>query len=300
MAGRTRCRPDADLTAPDHRRPVEVSHSPAKSSLPVGRASGMSVSPTPGEIYRRAVVEGERRLSAGGLALVANGFNAGFTIVFGLAALGILHGLVEPRFGTGVAKIAGAAGFGTGLVFLVVSRAELFTENFFDPIATLRANRSRATVAGLLRLWTVVLALNLIGAGLLVLILSVDGVMPHEADTALRKAAEEIAAKDPLAGFANALVGGALVTLLSFLLQAVDRVLSRIVMAYLVGFLLAVGPFAHVVVTAAHLFFGATTHAPIGFSEIGIDLAIALAGNLLGGVAFVSLSHIAQAHAEGG
>ena len=107
----------------------------------------------------------------------------------------------------------------------------------------------------LLRLWAWVLALNLLGAALLVAVLSVDGVMPAAADRSLHTVAEEILAQDAPAAFANALVGGALVTLLSFLLEAVDQVLSRIVLAFSVGFVLAVGPFAHVTVTAAHHFF---------------------------------------------
>lgn len=135
----------------------------------------------------------------------------------------------------------------------------------------------------LLRLWAVVLVLNLIGGAILVLILSIDGVLPPGAGRALRTVAEEIAAKDVPAAFANALVGGALVTLLSFLLQAVDQVLSRMVVAYLIGFLLAVGPFAHVVVTAQHLLFGALVGAHIGVGAMAVETAIAIVGNLVGG-----------------
>jgi formate-nitrite transporter family protein len=258
----------------------------------------MPVAPTPVEIHRRAVSEGERRLSASALELVATGFNAGFTIVFGIAALGIVHGLVEPTFGATVAKLAGAAGFGVGLLFLVVSRAELFTENFFDPVATAFDRREQGHVLKLVRLWAVVLALNLIGGAILVLILSVDGVLPPGSERALRTVAEEISAKEWPAAFANAVVGGALVTLLSFLLQAVDQVLSRMVVAYLAGFLLAVGPFAHVVVTAQHLLFGAVVDAHVGAQDIVAKTAIAMVGNMVGGLAFVTLTHVAQARGE--
>src|SRR5687768_17604373 len=96
----------------------------------------MAVAPTPADVYRRAVEEGDRRLSASTLELVATGFNAGFTIVFGIAALGIVHALLEARLGPEVAKLGGALAFASGLVALVVSRSELFTENFFDPVAT--------------------------------------------------------------------------------------------------------------------------------------------------------------------
>lgn len=259
----------------------------------------MPVAPTPADVYRRAVQEGDRRLSASGLELVATGFNAGFTIVFGIAALGIVHALTEPAFGPELAKVTGAAAFGIGLVALIVSRSELFTEDFFDPVAT-AIDRGAGLLPRLLRLWGIVLLLNLIGSAILIAILSIDGAMPVAAEESLRTVADEILAKSPGAAFANALVGGALVTLLSFLLQAVDSVLSRIVLAFLIGFVLAVGPFAHVAVTAGHLLFSLFNGGHVGAADLAAEVGIATAGNVVGGLAFVTLTHIAQARAGTG
>ena len=244
--------------------------------------------------------EGERRLSATGLQLVTTGFNAGFTIAFGVAALGIVQAQTEPAVGPEMARVLGAVAFGVGLVFLVVSRSELFTENFFDPVATVFERPSAALTMRLVRLWTVVLALNLIGTTLLVAILSIDGTMPMSAERALDAAAEEILARDTSAALANAVVGGTLVTLLSFLLQAVDQVLSRIVLAFFVGSLLAVGPFAHVAVTAAHLLFAILNRGHVVATEVIVEVALVTGGNLVGGLAFVTLSHVAEARAESG
>jgi hypothetical protein len=70
---------------------------------------GGSQSPT--EIFDRAVEEGNRRLDQSLLELVSTSFIAGFTIVFGIVALGIVEALVEPEFGH-VGKLAGALAFG--------------------------------------------------------------------------------------------------------------------------------------------------------------------------------------------
>lgn len=56
---------------------------------------------SPAEIFDRTVDEGERRLDQSTLELVATSFIAGFAIVFGFVALGIVHALVEPQFGEG-------------------------------------------------------------------------------------------------------------------------------------------------------------------------------------------------------
>lgn len=254
----------------------------------------MAVAPNPSEIFHRAAEEGERRLDQSLLELVSTGFIAGFTIIFGIVALGIAHAAVEPRLGE-IARIAGALAFAIGLVFLVIGRAELFSENFFDPAATAFKRRESGMLLRLLRLWGITFVLNLVGGALFALTLSVDGVLPEGAGSALRKIAEEIAARGTWAGFVSAIVGGALVALLSFLLQAVNGVGSRIVMAYLVGFVLALGPFVHVIVTVLHVFIGILLGAPVGFGTLARIMATATVGNLVGGVGLVTLSHVAQA-----
>jgi formate/nitrite transporter FocA (FNT family) len=264
----------------------------------------MAVAPRPSEIFERAAEEGERRLDQSLLELTATGFIAGFTIVFGIAALGIVHAAVAPH-SSGLAGVAGALAFAIGLVFLIVGRAELFTENFFDPAATV-AKRTvakrreaggapRGLLARLLRLWGVTFVLNLAGGALFALVMAVPGVLPAGTAGALSTVAEDLAARGPGAGFASAVVGGGLVALMSFLLQATDGVGSRVVVAYLVGFLLALGPFDHVIVTVLHVFFGVLFDASVGFEDLARVMAVATAGNIVGGLGLVTLSHIAQA-----
>ena len=254
----------------------------------------MAVAPDPSEIFDRAAKEGRRRLDQPMLELVSTSFIAGFTIVFGIVALGIAHAAAEPSFGE-VARLAGALAFAPGLVFLVAGRAELFNENFFDPIATVFKRREPGMLVRLWRLWGVTFVLNLVGGALFALLFSVHGVLPEGAPDALSKVAEEIANREVWAGFVSAIIGGGLVALLSFMSEAVNSVASRIALAYLVGFLLAAGPFDHVVVTVLHLFFGILFGASIGYGELAVVMAIATAGNLAGGIGLVTLSHVAQA-----
>lgn len=260
----------------------------------------MPVAPTPREIYERSIVEGQRRLRASTVELLATGFNAGFTIVFGIAAFGAITGLLEPALGAGVARLGGGLGFGIGLMFLVVTRAELFTENFFDPVATVvRDHRGRRGVVDLGRLWALVLVLNLVGGALLALVMSLGSVLPASAAPTLQREALDIVDKSAGALFASALVGGALVTLLSFMLQAVDRVLSQMIVALAVGFLLAITPLAHSVVTALHLLMGRLEGGDVALPTAAAATATVVLGNVVGGLAFVTLSHITQAAGDG-
>lgn len=254
----------------------------------------MATAPTPSEIFSRAAEEGQRRLDQPLLELVSTGFIAGFTIIFGMVALGVAHAMVEPH-SEGIARIAGALAFASGFVFLIVGRSELFAENFFDPIATAFERRESGIMFRILRLWGITLVLNLVGGCLFALVVSVQGVLPDGAGSALRTVAEEIAGRGIGAGLAAAVVGGALVALLSFLVQAVDSDGGRITMAFFVGFLLALGPFDHVVVSVLHLFLGIFFGASISLQSLSAVLLTATAGNLVGGIGLVTLSHAAQA-----
>ncbi len=253
----------------------------------------MSVAPDPAEIFDRAVEEGERRLDQSLLELTATSFIAGFTIVFGIATLGVVDGLVEPEFGE-VAHIAGALTFGVGVVFLVVGRSELFNENFFDPAAKAVDRDGSWLLWPLVRLWTVTLVVNLVGGFLFAFVFAVDGVLPSGSAHALSRTAEGIVHRPLWGKFASAIVGGALVSLLSFLLEAVNSVRSRITMAYIVGFLLALGPFDHVIVTAIHVFFGLLFGAGVSYGGLVEIIVIATAGNFVGGIGLVTVTHVAQ------
>ena len=257
-------------------------------------SGGMSVAPSPEEIYDRAEAEGRRRLDMPPLEQVSTAFIAGVTIVFGIVALGVTESLAEPDLGAGPAKLLGALAFGIGLVFLVVGRSELFSENFFDPVAAAIDDGKLSEWARLLRLWVVVLVLNLVGGAVLVAVLTVEGALPSGAPETLTKIAEEIAAKEAPATLARAVLAGALLTLLSYLLHAVTSVRSRITVAFMVGYLVALGPFDHVVVSALHLLFGIWLSDAVGFGDLLVNVGLATAGNLVGGLLLMTLTHTAQ------
>ncbi len=234
------------------------------------------------------------------LEKVATAFIAGVTIVFGIVALAVVYALVEPELGPGIADLAAGIAFGIGLVFLVVGRTELFSENFFGPVAaTIEKGTSRAWV-DLATLWMVILILNMVGGALLAAILTVDGGLPDQAPEALIRVADEIAAKDWAATFVRAIAAGALLTLLSYMLHGCDSTGSRIRVAFIVGFFVAVGPFDHVVVSALHLLFGVWFGAAITYADVGANFVLSTIGNLLGGLLLITLTHTAQVKASSG
>ncbi len=258
----------------------------------------MADPPSPRAIYEKATDEGRRRLAMPALEKAATAFIAGVTIVFGIVALAVVYAIVEEALGRGLAELAGAAAFAIGVVFLVIGRTELFTENFFGPVAAVVDDRSAFTSGSLASLWLVTLVLNLIGGAIFALLLTVEGGLPDGAPEALVTAAEEVAGKAVLATLVRAIAAGALLTLLSYMLHACDSAIARIALAYIVGFFVAIGPFDHVVVSALHLLFGVWFDAAVGYADVATNLALSTAGNLAGGLLLITLTHTAQVKAR--
>ena len=255
----------------------------------------MSAASAPEEIYDRAKTEGRRRLLISPLDQITTAFIAGVTIVFGMAALGVVHALVEPELGSGLAKLAGAIAFGIGFVFLIVGRAELFSENFFDPVAAAIDMEDRRRWGLLLRLWAFTFGLNLVGGAVLLAVLTVEGALPSASAEVLVKVAEEFVSKSSAATLARAVLAGALITLMSYMLVAVDSSIARIVIAYVVGVLLALGPFDHVIVSGLHILYGVWESDAVSYADFGLSLLLSTLGNLVGGLLLMTFTHAARA-----
>jgi formate-nitrite transporter family protein len=259
---------------------------------------GMPIPPSPQQIFERSLAEGRRRLHMRLVQQISTGFLAGVTITFGIVALAVTDAEIGRDLGPGVATVAGSMAFGVGLVLLIVGRSELFSENFLEPVAAAFVeHRLAAGVARLARLWAVILVLNVVGGAALAGVMTVPDALPEGSSDALMRIADEIATKGAAATLARAVLAGALITLLSYLLSAVDTVLGRMVVAYLVGVLLALGPFDHVAVSVIHLLFGIWLGDGIGFGygDIALTAGVTALGNLVGGLLFITVSQVARA-----
>ncbi len=144
------------------------------------------------------------------------------------------------------------------------------------------------------RLWGLTLLFNLVGGVTLALILTTGGALPEGTPHALVEVAERLEGREAWPDFMNAIAGGALVTLLSWLVLAVGSGFARFAVAWAVGSLLALGPFNHVVVTVLQLVFGLRYDAAYGYEGLFEAAAVGTAGNLIGGIVFVTLIRAGQ------
>jgi formate/nitrite transporter FocA (FNT family) len=250
-------------------------------------------SPDPREMFARTRDEGERRLRRSRLELVTTSLVAGFDIVFGVIAIATVTALVTPALGPSAAHFVGSLFFGIAFIFIVVGRSELFTENFFVPITALR--RGTLTKMKLAELWTISPFMNVLGGTLLILVATTKGVLPEGTPTAINELASHIDDMNLWTAFCSAIIGGALITAMTWMVEGVGTVGGRIVVAWVAGTLLAMASLNHVIVVTLELIFGMRLGTTISLEDPAVNFVVAAAGNMIGGLLFVTLTRTSQA-----
>jgi formate/nitrite transporter FocA (FNT family) len=248
--------------------------------------------PQPEEIYERTREEGARRLERPLPEVVSTALAAGFDIVAGVTALVLVSAQLEHWTGRQAAHVFASFAFGIGFVFLVVGKAELFTENFLVPIAGLENNRD--SWWGLAKLWTLSPFFNVLGGTLMVTLLSIHSVLPYGTGALAVDTAATIHANGTLALFVSAIFAGSLITAMTWFVEGQPSMLVRVFVAWIAGSLLALGAFNHVIVVTIELVFGVRFGAHIPWSFVVSNFFLAAAGNIVGGVGLVTLNRLTQ------
>jgi formate/nitrite transporter FocA (FNT family) len=253
----------------------------------------MSDAPEPDDIYREMREEGRNRLERSRLELAASSLVAGFDIVFGVIALGAASAAVTPHFGKQAGHLAGALAFGIAFIFITVGRSELFTENFMVPITGL--TKGLGSKLKLAQLWLLSPVFNILGGTILILIVTTHGLLPAGANPVIKVAALHIHGYDLSTAFASAIVGGALITLMTWLIEGSPTPGTRILVAWIAGAVLALSSLDHVIVVTLEMIFGNRFGAHVPWIDVLQNAGVAVAGNMIGGLGFVTLTRIAQA-----
>jgi formate/nitrite transporter FocA (FNT family) len=242
-----------------------------------------SVNPELHDAFQRSVEEGDVRLNRTLPSLLATGFIGGADVSIGVLALLV----VLDSTGN---EILAAVAFTVGLITLTLAKSELFTENFLVPLTSVVSRR--ATIGDLLRLWAGTLTTNLIG-GWLVVGLIVSG-FPR-----LKAVAVHVGEHYPAIGigwrsFAGAVLGGAVITLMTWMERSTESIGAKLVAAIVTGFILAAAPLNHVVVVSLEMFAAMMYGAPFGYLDWVSSAAWYTLGNILGGVVFVTGLRLVQ------
>ena len=251
----------------------------------------------PADIWDQGVDEGERRLTRSIPGLLATGLVGGVDIMLGIVALTVTSGALALVMPEPTAHLLGSFTFGIGLVFLVIGRSELFTENFLVPVSAVFHDRARWPA--LLRLWAGTLVGNLVGLFALAAMLVRAGLVPPETLEAAGEVAETFGERDFVSALLSAIIAGTVMTLLTWLAHATSSDGARVAVALLIGFVLAAPSLNHAVVSFGEMAFGILAdRGEADWGDLAQNFPVAVLGNLLGGLTFVTLARLVQVRGD--
>lgn len=238
------------------------------------------------ETFLRTVSEGEHRLTRSWPGLLATGVVGGLDV-----GLGIL-GLLLVKEATGSSLLAGLA-FGIGFMALTLAQSELFTENFLVPVMAVTARR--ASIGQLLRLWFGTAVMNLAGGWIMTGLIMAG--QPKLRATAVEIATEY--ARFPVGrAFALAILGGLVITLMTWMERSTESVPAKLAAAVAAAFLLVAGSLNHAIVVSLLSFAALHAGAPFGYAHWLAVAGLATVGNMIGGLGLVTMVRLVQVGSE--
>jgi len=249
-------------------------------------------SPSAETVHHAILLEGREELKRPASALAWSGLAAGLSMGFSLVAEGLLRAtLPEWEWATAVSKL----GYAVGFLFVTLGRQQLFTESTLVAVLPVFHDRSGKSIAALLRLWTVVLLMNLVGACAFAAFAANTNVFPADARDAFAAIGREAIRHTFLDDLLKGIVGGWLVALMVWLLPASES--SKFWTILLTTYLIAFGELTHIIAGTVETFYlVASGAATFGEYVFGYMVPV-LIGNTIGGVVFVAAINHAQVEA---
>lgn len=266
----------------------EPSEKASESSLGSGPQVGTRFSAE--EIHDNVSEAAEEELERPTSELIWSALASGLLLGFSFLAVAFATSLVPPAYHT----LATAIAYPLGFVFVVHARHQLFTENTLEPVIPLLEKRDGGTLGRLLRLWAIVLPLNLVGALIFAEVLAHTQVVEPKLLTPLLDAARVSTEGSAQLIFYKAIWAGWLIALMAWLMSATHDTTAQIILIWLTTAPIAAFGFRHSIAGAIEAFYRASVgDAP--WSQMIFTFEIpAILGNIIGGVVLVALVNHGQ------
>ena len=244
-------------------------------------------------VYEIIRVEGEGELGRAVSALWWSGLAAGISMGFSFLGQAVLAAhLPEAPWRDAVASF----GYSVGFLIVILGRQQLFTENTLTPVLPVMAHPTRAWIIGLLRLWGIVFAANMVGCFLFALTLSQTSIFEPEVVREFAAMVEHIMANTPGEMFLKAVGAGWLVAALVWMMPSAEG--SEFPLILVMGYLIALFGFTHIVAGSAEIMYG-WLMGQVSFADgITVFLLPTLAGNVAGGTLLFGVLSYRQVREE--
>jgi formate-nitrite transporter family protein len=232
--------------------------------------------------------EGKTELRRSSQALAWSGLGAGLSIGLSMVAEAVLR-LHAPE--ASWRPLLVSLGYTVGFLVVTLGRQKLYTETTLTALLPVFHERSAALLTSTLRLWTVVLLANLVGAFVFAWAAAGTPAFSPELREVFRQLGHEAIRHDPWTAFIKGIFGGWLIALMVWLLPSAEA--ARIWIIVALTYLLSVTQLTHIIAGSVEAFYLVITGelSVVGYLwRYGVPVLI---GNTIGGVVLVAeLNHV--------
>jgi len=246
------------------------------------------------EIMREQIDTGLKEYKRSNLGLFLSSLSAGLEVGFSILAIGIIYTLFKNESTNGQLALMMALVYPIGYIFVIIGRSELFTEH--TTLATLPVMNGETTMRSLAKLWIIVYIGNLAGGyifGSIALVLNSE--MNLIGKDFFYFVSEKMLKYSIGATLISGIMAGWLMGMLSWLISAAQDTFSRIVMIFLVTFVISIAGLHHCIVGSIEVFMAFFAEAnQISWLQFFKFQALATLGNIIGGVFLVAVVKFAH------
>lgn len=262
-----------------------------RESIPVIIKRTDEVSSHPEDTLERAINEGREQHHRSNLSLFLSSVSAGLILGFAAMCVALVYYGTVDLDNTILRRFFVGCIYPLGFIICIGSGTQLFTEQTATAVYPVLDRRSPLT--SLVRLWSVVLAGNLVGT-----FISSILIFSAESSVGAAKGAILIAEHLTSAGaydiFVSAVLAGWLMAQGGWLILRTSSTTSQLVYIYIVTFVIGFAGFNHSIAGSAEIFSGILHSRGETLDSSMKFLVFAVLGNLVGGSFFVGILNYAH------
>jgi formate-nitrite transporter family protein len=248
------------------------------------------------EIMKEQIETGLKEHNRSNVGLFLSSVSAGLEVGFSVMMIGIMYTLFKAEVSTSQLYLMMALVYPIGYIFVIIGRSELFTEH--TTLATIPVMNGEASVNSLLNLWSLIYVGNLLGGYLFGTIFLQFNASAHLIGLDFFYfVSEKMVAHSGSNILISSIIAGWLMATLSWLLSSVQDTFSRVLMIFLVTFIISIAGLHHCIVGSIEIFMAFFGNANrISWIDFLKFQGIATLGNIIGGVVLVA--SIKYAHSK--
>ncbi len=242
------------------------------------RQAAERAAPGPLVIHEIVRAEGQQELTRRVDGLAWSALAAGLSIGFSFVTQAYLQAALPD---TPWRKLIASTGYSLGFLIVVLGRQQLFTETTLTALIPTLTRRDGKSLRMTLRVWGVVLVMNLLGTYLFAFFASQTGVFTDDANTAMVAISAHLTSLPFWECAARACAAGWLIGLMVWLLPASGS--ARPFIIVLLTYVVAMCEFPHIIAGSVEVSYAVFTgHATIADYVVRFFLPTLL-GNVFGG-----------------